>query len=109
MSARDKQLAAAKVLVRLLSEDLPVASWTLYDHAADLDGQIGTHQGAVEDRLAGLQRWADQLGAEINVRRYEKRTGGSVSVIGYIDGVRVRVWSAFPKKDLPTTGGEGRV
>ncbi|MGI5288073.1 hypothetical protein ACQEVF_32680 [Nonomuraea polychroma] len=107
MSARERQLAAAKVLMALLSEDLPVASWTLYDVNATLNGQISVSGGTVEQRLMAVQKWADYLGAEITVTRYEKRTGGSVSVTGEIDGVRIYVWSAFPKKELPKTPKAG--
>lgn len=101
MNAREQQIAAARVLMDLLNEDLPLASWSLYAHDGGLSGQISPSQGSVQERLADMQKWADRLGQQIDVTRYEKRTGGSVNVAGAIDGVRIYIFAAFPKKDLP--------
>lgn len=108
MNARTQQRAAVRVLVALLREDLPVASWTLSDADASLDGQIPIYQGDAENRLTSLQMWAEHLEAELCVTRYEKHNGGRVSVTGWIDGVRVHAWSAFPKKDLPASSAAAR-
>ncbi|YCK35137.1 hypothetical protein ACNF49_13935 [Actinomadura sp. ATCC 39365] len=107
MSARQRQLAAARVLVALLNEDLPEVTWRISEHGAPaLDGQMALMQTPADIKLNGLQRWADLLGAEIVSTPYGKRTGGSASVIGHIEGVRVCVWAAFLKKDLPKKGGD---
>ncbi|GAA3550473.1 hypothetical protein GCM10022419_033380 [Nonomuraea rosea] len=105
MSARERQLASARVLVTLLSEDLPdVSSWYFYA-GKEVNGQLD-HNLSVEERWAVLHAWAAYLGSEITTIRYEKRTGGSAGVVAWIEGVRVYVWAAFPKKDLPKLGGE---
>jgi hypothetical protein len=53
-----------------------------------------------------LRAWAEFFGAQINVVRYERNAGGNAEVLVEYEGVRVRVWSPFLKKDLPKTGGD---
>ncbi|MEU4576653.1 hypothetical protein [Nonomuraea sp. NPDC023979] len=106
MNARMQQ-RAARVLVALLGEDLPQATWTISEHysAPRLEGQLGLLSTPAAIKLDRLQMWADHLDAEIVSKRYENQTGGSVSVTSYVDGVRVTVWAAFLKKDLPASIG----
>lgn len=101
MTSREQQLAAARALVALLAKDLPlVYSWYFYRGGEELNGQISTRVGTAAQRWADLQRWADFLGAELEITRYDK-PGGSVAVLGEFHGVQVKVWSAFAKRELP--------
>lgn len=109
MTDRERQLAIAKVLVTLLSEDLPTATWRISAYRPNIVGQIGTSQGTAAQRRADLRKWADFLGAELTVLRWERHTGGEVEAQAEVEGVPVRVWSHFLKKDLPkTAGGDSR-
>ncbi|MEU6781448.1 hypothetical protein ABZ912_19770 [Nonomuraea angiospora] len=103
MTSREQQLAAANALVALLSEDPPLPlpnSWWFYNGGEEVNGQISPAQGTAEQRQSDIRKWADFLGAEIEVTRYDK-PGGSVAAVGEYEGVRVKVWSAFTKRELP--------
>lgn len=107
MSAREQQLAAAKVLVTLLSEELPVASWSFYSDGKTLNGQITERSGTAAERRQALEIWAAVLGVEVSVIWYAKQKGGEIAAQVEIEGVSVRVWSWFPKRDLPKAAPEG--
>jgi hypothetical protein len=103
MTAREQQLAAAKVLVTLLTEDLPpVRSWYFYG-GEELNGQFDLTRTATQ-RLANLQTWADFLGVEIHPYYYDEAPGGAAEAVGEIEGIRVKVWSAFTTDELAKFG-----
>lgn len=101
MTSREQQLAAARALVALLVEDLPLASsWYFYRGGEELNGQLYTTERTAAQRWADLQKWADFLGAELEITRYDK-PGGCAAAVGEFRGVPVKVWSAFTKRELP--------
>ncbi|MFG2000846.1 hypothetical protein ACGFNU_17040 [Spirillospora sp. NPDC048911] len=70
------QLKAARVLVELLSEDLPATNWSLFNHTrADLQGHLVSSRAEtpeeVERARAEIKRWADFLDADIYSRPHD--------------------------------------
>ncbi|MFI0445844.1 hypothetical protein [Actinomadura sp. 6N118] len=64
------QLKAARVLVELLSDDLPATNWSLFNHTrADLQGQLDCSRAEtpeeVERARAEIKRWADFLDVDV--------------------------------------------
>lgn len=109
MTAREQQQRLAAALTSLLGHDLPTAySWRFYQDSTELNGQIIPSQGPAGQRLADLLTWADFLDTDIKVTRYDNNTGGAAAVTGEYEGVRVKVWSAFPLRELPKTPGGDR-
>ena len=104
MIPREQQQRQAAALVNLLTHDLPAAVWNV-GGGDGLAGQIPTYTAGPGPRRAQLRAWAEFLNTGVEVTRYDKATGGSADVVGEFEGVRVRVWSAFTKRELPKTAG----
>ncbi|WP_017587637.1 hypothetical protein [Nocardiopsis ganjiahuensis] len=105
-TSRELQHTAARVLVDLLSSDLPEVDWTLWATGGVTASFVPPRLGI--DLLAGqatshqaVRDWAAYLGTDV-----ELRFGTTPDARAIVDGIVVRVWCA-PKfrDDLSTSEG----
>ncbi|MEV4837764.1 hypothetical protein AB0K05_24800 [Nonomuraea sp. NPDC049486] len=93
---RQRQTAAATVLVKLLAEQLPQAAWGITDvldpsNPGEIDGQIS--EDSDDAAVTAVKAWARRLGAAP-----EWKTDTILEVAAPVDGITVIVWTLISQK-----------
>ncbi|MGW6498569.1 hypothetical protein [Nonomuraea angiospora] len=105
---RERQQAAADVMLKLLALDLPAISWQFTsiqladaEHRGELEGQLsGAHYEEPAAVRAALDAWA----AHFNTTPVpQSKDSLHIYVRGVVDGVKVDVWGTIEKPRKRTT------
>lgn len=102
-SDRERQLAAAKVLVELIAADsMPVLSWDLSAYQPGILGGYVPSDQSDEKRRGDVAFWADLLEVDVTERDGGDKRGPWTDVIasGTYRDVSMKVWTRIYGKDV---------
>ncbi|TMR11252.1 hypothetical protein ETD86_36320 [Nonomuraea turkmeniaca] len=94
---RRLQSNAVSLLFKLLTEDLPVATWGVSDvldlegGTGELDGQLSHDSGDSEALEGMVNQWAGYL--RVTPLWDPDGDGGRLHAVGEVGGVKVEVWA----------------